>query len=151
MKVILDNLSSLSRFTNSIEGNGGNFKEYLAARVNGALPEFMIRIRTGNDEALTYFSKEADLRAFAAQNRDLRLFDEILTEEEIAASLEEGVGAGGCERVLPQVVVQAMQQLERQPQATIGAAAGGVAGHEIARTKYNRHCQKQKEYQQVQF
>ncbi|WP_298196356.1 hypothetical protein [Novosphingobium sp.] len=22
----------------------------------------------------------------------------------------------------------------------VGAAAGGVAGHEIARTKYNRHC-----------
>ncbi len=85
LKVILENLSSLSRFSTTIEGNGGNFKDYLNARINGILPEFMIRIRTGNDEALTYFSKEADLRAFAAQNRDLRLFDEILTEEEIAA------------------------------------------------------------------
>ncbi|MEX1116198.1 MAG: DNA topoisomerase (ATP-hydrolyzing) subunit B [Akkermansiaceae bacterium] len=85
LKVILENLSSLSRFSSTIEGNGGNFKNYLAARINGILPEFMIRIRTGNDEALTYFSKEADLRTFAAQNRDLRLFDEILTEEEIAA------------------------------------------------------------------
>ena len=83
--MILENLSSLSRFTSSIEGNGGNFKNYLAARQNGILPEFMIRIRIGNDEDLIYFSKEADLRAFAAENRDLRLFDEILTEEEIAA------------------------------------------------------------------
>ena len=24
----------------------------------------------------------------------------------------------------------------------VGAAAGGVAGHEIARTKYNRHCRR---------
>ena len=85
LKVILENLSSLSRFSSTIEGNGGNFKNYLNARENGVLPEFMIRIRTGNDEKLTYFSKEADLRAFAAQNRDLRLFEEILTEEEIAA------------------------------------------------------------------
>jgi DNA gyrase subunit B len=85
LKVILENLSSLSRFSSTIEGNGGNFKNYLAARQNGVLPEFMVRIRIGNDENLIYFSKEADLRAFAAANRDLRLFEEILTEEELAA------------------------------------------------------------------
>ncbi len=85
LKVILENLSSLSRFSNSIEGNGGNFREYLNARVNGALPEFMIRVRIGNDESIIYFPKEADLRAYAAENRDLRLFDEVLTEEELAA------------------------------------------------------------------
>jgi DNA gyrase subunit B len=85
LKLILENLSSLSRFTNSIEGNGGNFRDYLAARQDGALPEFMVRIRTGNDEKIIYFPKTADLRAFAAENRDLGLFDEVLTEEEIAA------------------------------------------------------------------
>jgi DNA gyrase subunit B len=85
LKVILDNLSSLSRFTNSIEGNGGNFRNYLAARHNGALPEYMVRIRIGNDESVMYFSTEADLRAYAAENRDLRMFDEVLTEEELAA------------------------------------------------------------------
>ena len=85
LKLILENLSSLSRFSNSIEGNGGNFRDYLAARHNGMLPEYMVRVRTGNDEAVLYFSTEADLRAYAADNRDLRLFDEILTDEEIAA------------------------------------------------------------------
>ncbi len=85
LKVILENLSSLSRFSSSIEGNGGNFKNYLAARQNGELPEFMVRIRTGNDEVITYFSKEADVRAFSAENRDLRMFDEILTEDDLAA------------------------------------------------------------------
>jgi DNA gyrase subunit B len=87
LKVILENLSSLSRFSATIEGNGGNFKNYLAARVEGHLPEFMVRIRIGNDENLIYFSREAELRAFAAQNRDLRLFDEVLTEEELAAQI----------------------------------------------------------------
>jgi len=85
LKLILENLSSLSRFSNSIEGNGGNFRNYLAARHNGSLPEYMVRVRTGNDENLLYFSTEADLRAYAANNRDLRLFDEVLTDEEFAA------------------------------------------------------------------
>ncbi|MBC8126372.1 MAG: DNA topoisomerase (ATP-hydrolyzing) subunit B [Gloeobacteraceae cyanobacterium ES-bin-144] len=86
LKLILENLSSLSRFTTSIEGNGGNFRNYLAARVNGALPEFMVRVRTGNDENIMYFPTETELRSYAAENRDLRLFDEILTEEELVTS-----------------------------------------------------------------
>ncbi len=85
LKVILESLSSLSRYMNSIEGNGGNFKEYLANRKNGKLPEFMVRIRIGNVESVKYFSDEIELRAFAAENRDLRLFDEVLSEEELAA------------------------------------------------------------------
>ena len=85
LKVILDNLSSLARFTGSIQGNGGDFRNYLAARENGALPEYMVRIRIGNDESVLYFPTEQALRSYAAENRDLRLFDEILTEEELAA------------------------------------------------------------------
>ncbi|RYD37149.1 MAG: DNA topoisomerase (ATP-hydrolyzing) subunit B [Verrucomicrobiaceae bacterium] len=85
LKDILEILSSLFRFSDSIEGNGGNFRAYLEARLNGELPEFMVRIRTGNDEKVTYFPDEASLRSFAAENRDLRLFDETLTPEEIAS------------------------------------------------------------------
>jgi len=86
LRDVLDTLSSLFRYSDSIEGNGGNFKNYLAARIDGALPEFMLRIRTGNDEQITYFPDEASLRTFAAENRTLRIFDETLTEEEIAAN-----------------------------------------------------------------
>lgn len=85
LRLVLENLSSLSRYSNSIEGNGGSFKEYLAARIEGQLPEFMVRIRTGNDEKILYFPNELELRAFAAENRDLRMFDEVLSEEELAA------------------------------------------------------------------
>jgi DNA gyrase subunit B len=45
----------------------------------------MVRIREGNNESVLYFAGEEDLRAFAAENRDLRLFDEVLTDEELAA------------------------------------------------------------------
>ena len=87
LKGILDTLSSLSRYIRSIEGNGGNFRDYLAARrADGHLVEFMIRIREGNEENILYFADDDALRAYAADNRELRLFDEILTDEELAAS-----------------------------------------------------------------
>ena len=86
LKVILENLSNLARYSRSIEGNGGNFKDYLAARrADGHLPEAMVRVRTGNDEQVLYFRDEEELRTYAAENRDLRLFDEQLTDEELAS------------------------------------------------------------------
>ncbi|MES2996348.1 MAG: DNA topoisomerase (ATP-hydrolyzing) subunit B [Verrucomicrobiota bacterium] len=85
LKEILEILSSLFRFSDSIEASGGNFRNYLEARRNGKLPEFLVRIRTGNDEVVTYFPDEEALRSFAADNRDLRLFDEMLTPDEIAS------------------------------------------------------------------
>ncbi|MCU0795496.1 MAG: DNA topoisomerase (ATP-hydrolyzing) subunit B [Akkermansiaceae bacterium] len=85
LKGILETLSTLSRYSQSIEGNGGNFRKYLDARgADGHLPEFMVRIREGNQESVMYFSDEDALRVYASQNRDLRLFDETLSDEEIA-------------------------------------------------------------------
>jgi hypothetical protein len=52
----------------------------------------MIRIREGNVESVLYFTDEAALSAFAAENRDLGLFDEQLTDEELAAELENSCG-----------------------------------------------------------
>ena len=87
LKGILETLSTLSRYIRSIEGNGGNFITYLGARrPDGHLPDFMMRIREGNDESVHYFADDEALRSYAAANRDLRLFDEILTDEELAAS-----------------------------------------------------------------
>ena len=87
LKGILETLSSLSRYTRSIEGNGGDFRAYLAARpADGHLPEFMVRIREGNDESILYFTDENALRSYADDNRDLQLFDEALSDEELAAT-----------------------------------------------------------------
>ncbi|HEY8933419.1 MAG TPA: DNA topoisomerase (ATP-hydrolyzing) subunit B [Rariglobus sp.] len=85
LKIILENLSALSRYSNSIAGNGGNFKDYLAARRDGHLPEYMVRVRIGNDESVLYFADEEALRSYAAENLDLRLFDELLPDEDSAA------------------------------------------------------------------
>ncbi len=74
---ILETLSSLSRYTRSIQGNGGDFRDYLAARgPDGRLPEFMVRIREGNEESILYFLNETDLRSYSEENRDLDLFDD---------------------------------------------------------------------------
>lgn len=87
LKGILETLSSLSRYIRSIEGNGGNFRNYLSARRDdGHLPDFMVRIREGNDESVLYFPDEDKLRSYADDNRDLRLFDEVLTDAELASS-----------------------------------------------------------------
>ena len=82
LREILDTLSVLSRYSSSIEGNGGDFSDYLSARVEGHLPEFMVRVREGNEESVHYFSNESDLRKFSDAHRDLRLFGDLSPEEE---------------------------------------------------------------------
>jgi DNA gyrase subunit B len=80
LRAVLETLSALSRYTGSIEGNGGSFRAYLDARVDGHLPEHMVKVRAGNEEKIHYFADDAALRDFAAANRDLRLFGEIPDE-----------------------------------------------------------------------
>ena len=36
----------------------------------------MVKVREGNEESIHYFTDEEDLRDFAGENRDLRLFGE---------------------------------------------------------------------------
>lgn len=81
LKSILETLSSLARYTDSIRGNGGDFNDYLDARKGEELPAYMVRVRTGNEEAVHYFVDESDLRAFSAENPDLRLFGELSEEQ----------------------------------------------------------------------
>ena len=92
---VLDTLAQLTRFTSTLEGHGGSFRELLDHQSDGHLPEYMVRIRSGNEEEIKYFSTEKELLAFAKENRDLRLFDEELSEEEEAAYKEK---LGGVQR-----------------------------------------------------
>lgn len=91
LKSILEQLASLRRFTNTIEGHGGNFRDLLDHRKDGHLPEYLVRVRTGNEEEVLYFNDETSLLTFANENRDLRLFDEQISEEE-EAELREKLG-----------------------------------------------------------
>ncbi len=92
LRGVLDNLANLRRYVTVVEGNGGSFQELLEQRRNGKLPEFMVRVRTGNDEELFYFDTESELLTYAAENRDLRLLNEELTEEEMAEYKEKYKG-----------------------------------------------------------
>ena len=82
LKGILDTLSVLSRYSNSIEGNGGNFADYLDARIDDQLPDYMVKVREGNEESIHYFATEQALREFSDDNRDLRLFGATPEEAE---------------------------------------------------------------------
>jgi len=53
----------------------------------------MIRVRLGNEESVHYLHSEVDLEKFAAENRDLRLNNEELSEEEVAEYKEKYDGA----------------------------------------------------------
>jgi len=88
LRGVLDTLAHLTRYTRSLEGHGGSFRDLLEARREGKLPEYMVRVREGNEERVHYFTDERELLEFARDNRDLRLFDEELSEEEMAAARE---------------------------------------------------------------
>ncbi|NNM29851.1 MAG: DNA topoisomerase (ATP-hydrolyzing) subunit B [Akkermansiaceae bacterium] len=82
LKAILGTLSTLSRYSGSIEGNGGSFPVYLEARVDKQLPAYMVKIREGNEEIIHYFVSETSLRSFSDENPDLKLFGEVVPSED---------------------------------------------------------------------
>ncbi|MFW2386039.1 MAG: DNA topoisomerase (ATP-hydrolyzing) subunit B [Akkermansiaceae bacterium] len=92
LQSVLQTLAKLQNFVRTLEGHGGSFANLLAARDGDKLPTYMIRVRTGNEEAVHYFKSEEEVRAFSTENRDLRLFNEELTEEEVAEFKEKFEG-----------------------------------------------------------
>jgi DNA gyrase subunit B len=80
LKDILELLERLSKFSEAIRRHGGDFEEYLRERdpKTGGLPAYLVKIREGNAEWVTYFPGEAEMRAFHEENRDLNLFDDEL-------------------------------------------------------------------------
>jgi DNA gyrase subunit B len=80
LKDILELLERLSKFSDVIRRHGGDFEEYLRERdpKTGALPAYLVKIREGNVEWVTYFPGEAEMRTFHEENRDLNLFEDEL-------------------------------------------------------------------------
>jgi DNA gyrase subunit B len=78
LKDILELLERLAKFSEVIRRHGGDFEEYLRERdpKTGTLPMYLVKIREGNSEWVTYFPGEAEMRAFHEENRDLNLFDD---------------------------------------------------------------------------
>ena len=78
LKDMLELLERLAKFSDAIRRHGGDFEEYLRERDprSGAFPGYMVKVREGNTEWVTYFPGEAEVRAFHEENRDLALFDD---------------------------------------------------------------------------
>ena len=89
LRDVLEVISQLTRYADSIQRNGGNFSDFIAAGQGGHFPAYMVRVRQGNEEKTHYFTDDASLRDYAAANRDLRLFGETLSEEELAANTNQ--------------------------------------------------------------
>ncbi len=77
LREMLDLLQRLSRYSDSIRRHGGDFEAYLNERdkKTGALPTYLLKVREGNEEWVTYFPGEDQVREFAAENADLNLFE----------------------------------------------------------------------------
>ncbi len=77
LKNILELLSRLHRFSEVIRRNGGDFETYLSLRdgTTGALPEYLMKIRSGNEESIQYFLDDKALHEFYLANNDLSLLD----------------------------------------------------------------------------
>ncbi|MEY5009313.1 MAG: topoisomerase (ATP-hydrolyzing) subunit, partial [Verrucomicrobiota bacterium] len=88
LKEILELLERLAKFSDAIRRHGGDFEAYLSERnaQTGALPTYLVRIREGNQEWVTYFPGEEEVRAFHQENLDLNLF-----EAEPAEPAPEGI------------------------------------------------------------
>ena len=82
LREILELLQRLAKFSDSIRRHGGDFETYLAERdpKTGALPTYLLKVREGNTEWVTYFPSEAQVREFHLENPDLNLFDIEPTE-----------------------------------------------------------------------
>ena len=83
---ILETLINLQRYADSVQSQGGTFEDLLKYRdAHGDFPEFLVKIRCGNDESVHYFHDTEELTAFSNDNRDLFIFGEP-SEEELAAN-----------------------------------------------------------------
>jgi DNA gyrase subunit B len=72
LEEILTLLESLDKHATYIKRLGGDFAEYVEKRSNdGTLPQFMVKVRSGNDETVHYFLTSEEVEEFKAANNDL--------------------------------------------------------------------------------
>jgi DNA gyrase subunit B len=72
LEEILTLLESLDKHATYIKRLGGDFAEYVEKRTkDGTLPQFMVKIRDGNDETVHYFLNNEEVDQFKVANPDL--------------------------------------------------------------------------------
>src|SRR6266699_3745056 len=83
LKDILESLGKLAKLSEAIRRHGGDFESFLAQRAkkSGKLPNYLVKVREGNDESVHYFHDEKAVRHFHQENTDLNLFDTDTQQE----------------------------------------------------------------------
>jgi len=83
LKDILESLERLAKLSESVRRHGGDFETFLGQRdaKTGKLPNYLVKVREGNDESVHYFADEQGVRTFHEQNLDLNLFDVEMGQE----------------------------------------------------------------------
>ncbi len=72
LEEILTLLESLDKHATYIKRLGGDFGDYVDKRAkDGTLPQFMIKVRDGNDETVHYFLSNQEVDEFKSANNDL--------------------------------------------------------------------------------
>mgnify|MGYP001553976522 FL=1 len=72
LEEILSLLESLDKHATYIKRLGGDFADYVEKRAkDGTLPQFMVKVREGNDETVHYFLTSDELENFKSANDDL--------------------------------------------------------------------------------
>ncbi|HEY2124331.1 MAG TPA: DNA topoisomerase (ATP-hydrolyzing) subunit B [Chthoniobacterales bacterium] len=83
LKDILESLERLAKLSEAMRRHGGDFESFLAKREakTGKLPNYLVKIRDGNEEMVHYFHDERGVRHFHQENPDLNLFDDDAQQE----------------------------------------------------------------------
>jgi DNA gyrase subunit B len=83
LKDILESLEKLAKLSEAVRRHGGDFETYLAQRSSrsGKLPNYLVKVRDGNEESAHYFHDEKAVREFHQENLDLNLFDTQIGQE----------------------------------------------------------------------
>ncbi|MBA3386163.1 MAG: DNA topoisomerase (ATP-hydrolyzing) subunit B [Chthoniobacterales bacterium] len=83
LKDILESLEKLAKLSESVRRHGSDFETFLEQRdqKTGKLPNYLVKVREGNDESVRYFHDEQEVRHFHEENLDLNLFDVEMGQE----------------------------------------------------------------------
>ena len=83
LKDILESLEKLAKLSEAVRRHGGDFETYLSHRNSktGKLPNYLVKVRDGNEETAHYFHDEKAVRTFHQENLDLNLFDTQIGQE----------------------------------------------------------------------
>ena len=95
LKDILESLEKLAKLSESVRRHGGDFETFLGKREakTAKLPNYLVKVRDGNEEMVHYFHDEKGVRKFHQENPDLNLFEDDSQQQQQQELLPLGTPA----------------------------------------------------------